>query len=214
MRNSRPAGLALLIGALLPPLILGLHPSAHDLAADASGHVRAVNYLVHGIAVAAQPLVLLGLIGLSQYLGWSALSTGALVVYSFAVVGNLVAALMSGFVASDVIAQLPTGDPAVAGPNQVLLHYTGLMNQAFAKMAVVAAGMAILLWSLAIGRTRLLSRLSAVLGLAVGLLLVLGILLGQAHLNVRGIIVATAMQAIWMALVAIQLQRLPPEAHG
>jgi hypothetical protein len=136
------------------------------------------------------------------------------VVYGFSVVGNLVAALMSGFVASDVIAQLRTGDPAAADPFQALLHYTGAVNQAFAKVAVLAAGVAILLWSLEIGRTRSLSRLSAVVGLVVGLFLVFGILLGRLHLDVSGIILATAVQAIWMVLIAIQLLRLPPEASG
>lgn len=214
MRNSRRAGQVLLIGILLPLLILGLHPTAHDLTADSGTRVTAINHFVHGIAIAAQPLVLLGLIGLTQYLEWSPVATGALVVYGFAVVGNLVAALMSGFVASDVIAQLRVGDPVSAGPNQALLHYTASVNQAFAKVAVLAAGVAILLWSLEIARTRLLSRLSAAVGVAVGLLLLFGILLGQPHLDVRGIILATAMQAIWMVLIAVQLQRVPPDPVG
>ena len=169
---------------------------------------------MHGIAIAAQPLILLGLIGLSQYLEWSGMATGALVVYSFSVVGNLVAALMSGFVASDVIDRLRGADIADTTPYQALLHYTGSINQAFARVAVLAAGVAILLWSSEIGRTRRLSRTSAVVGMAVGLILMLGLLLGQLHPDVRGIILATALQALWMVLIAHQLLRVVPEGHG
>lgn len=209
MGSTRRAGQLLLTGVLLPLLILGLHPTAHDLTADAGGRLVAVNHFVHGIAVASQPLVLLGLIGLSQYLEWSTLSTAALKIYCFSALGNVVAALMSGFVASDVIAQLQIADSATAGPSQALLHYTASVNQAFARLAVLAAGIAILLWSLEIGRTRRLPRLGAVLGIGVSLVLVPGILFGQIHLDLRGIIFATTLQAIWMVPVAVQLQRLP-----
>jgi hypothetical protein len=98
--NPRFAGWALLVGILLPLLVLGLHPTAHDLTADSGHRMMLVNYLVHGIALASQPVVLLGLIGLSAYLGWTPLSTAGLVFYCLSVVGTMTAALASGFAAS------------------------------------------------------------------------------------------------------------------
>jgi hypothetical protein len=212
MRDNRRAGQCLLIGILLPLVILGLHPTAHDLTADSGTRITAINHFVHGIALASQPLLVVGLIGLTGYLGWSLPATGGLVVYGFSVVATMTAALMSGFVASDVIAQLRVEAPATAGQYQALLHYTGYLNQAFAKVSVLAAGLALVLWSLDIARTRRLPRLTAVTGIVAGLALTLGILLGQLVLNVQGIIIATAIQAVWMALVAVQLQRVPPAA--
>lgn len=116
---------------------------------------------------------------------------------------------MSGFVASDVIAALRQAEPATLEVNQALLHYTASINQAFAKMGVLAAGVAILLWSIEIARTRRFSRASALLGLIVGPVLAFGILTGLLHLDVQGIIIATAVQATWLVLIAIQLQRVP-----
>jgi hypothetical protein len=214
MRNSRRAGQFLLVGILLPLVILGLHPTAHDLTADAGGRIIAINHFVHGIAIASLPLILLGLIGLSQYLEWTAAAVGGLVIYCFATLGNLVAALMSGFVASEVIGQMQADDEASAATHHMLLHYTGYVNQAFAKLAVLAAGVALLLWSLEIIRTRRLSRLSAIVGLGVGVFLILGIPLGQLHLDVRGIILVTALQAVWMVLIGFQLLRVPPATQG
>jgi hypothetical protein len=210
MRNYRRAGQCLLVGILLPLLILGLHPTAHDLTADSGTRLTIINHLVHGIALAAQPLIVLGVLGLSRYLGWTDLATAAFVVYAFGVVATLAAALMSGFVASDVIAQLRGGDPGTAPQYQALLDYTHYLNQAFAKVSVIAVGIALLLWSLDIVQTRHLSRLTGLVGMLVGTFLTVGILSGQLALNVRGILLATGVQAAWMALVAVQLMRLPP----
>ncbi len=209
MRNYRRAGQSLLAGILLPLLILGLHPTAHDLTADSGTRLTVVNHFVHGIALAAQPLVILGLIGLTRYLGWTDLAVAGLVVYACSVVATLTAAVMSGFVASDVIAQLRAGDPATAALDQALLDYTHYLNQAFAKVSVVAAGIALLLWSLEIVRARHLSRLTGVVGVLVGAFLTLGILSAQLVLNVPGILFVTGLQAIWMGLVALQLMRAP-----
>lgn len=207
--NYRRAGQCLMAGILLPLLILWLHPTAPDLLEESGSHLATVNHLVHGIALAAQPLLLLGLIALTWRLRWSLTATAALVIYCLGVVAIVMAALMSGFVASDVIAQLRIADPEAAGDLRGLLGYTHTLNQAFAKLSVVAAGAAIILWSVDIGRTRKLSREVSVAGLVIGAVLVFGILSGKLALNVQGMLVSTGLHALWLALVAIRLQRLP-----
>jgi len=205
--QTRRAGQALLLGILLPLLILGLHPTAHDLATDAGARMAAVNRLVHGTAIASLPLLFFGVTGLARHLRWSPAATLGLVAYGFSVVGNLVAALMSGFVAPGAIARLQAADPAEVVVDRALLRYTGDLNQAFARMAVVAAGVAILLWAYDIARGRRLTRATAVVGAVVGLALVLGMVGGVLHLDVRGVIIATALQAVWLVMVAIELLR-------
>lgn len=207
--NYRRAGQCLMAGILLPLLVLGLHPTAPELLEESGSHLATVNHLVHGVALVAQPLLLLGLIVLTWHLGWSLTATGAFVVYCLGVVAIVMAALMSGFVASDVIAQLRIADPQAAGDLRGLLGYTHILNQAFAKLSVIAAGAAIILWSVDIGRTRTLSRAVCVAGLAIGAVLVFGILSGELALNVKGMLVATGLHALWLALVAIHLHRLP-----
>ncbi len=214
MDNYRGAGQCLLVGIVLPLLILGLHPTAHDLTAESGSRMATINHLVHGIAIAAQPLVLLGPLGLTQYLGWSLTAAGAFVVYCHNLVGTLFAALMSGFVASDIVVKLRGAEPSAQAGYQSLLDYTHVLNQAFARFSVLAAGIALVLWSVAILRSGKLSRLTAIVGCAVGAILGLGILLGQLPLNVGGILLATALQAVWLAMVALQLQRLPGRTAG
>lgn len=54
-----------------------------------------------------------------------------------------------------------------------MLHYTGLVNRAFAGVLVVASSAAILLWSAAILTTRALDRWAGVPGAVVGGLVLL-----------------------------------------
>ena len=212
MNNTRRAAQSLLVGILLPLLVLGLHPTAHDLTGDSGERMTMVNHLVHGIALVSQPIVLLGLIGLSQYLGWTPLTTAGLVFYAASIVGTITAALASGFVASDVVTASREGTGAVASQVDALLSYTSYWNQAFARLGSIAAGAAILLWSLEILAGRRLSRVSGTVGIVVGLALAVGVLSGRLQLNVPGIILATGLQAVWMCLVALQLLKAEPGA--
>jgi len=201
MIQPRQAGALLLTGVLLPLLVLAMHPSGHDLAHDPNGRMLAVNHLVHGIAIACLPLLATGLAGLCAWLRWSATASLAFAVYLLSSACNLVAAMMSGFVAP----RLLSGD---ATPDMALLHYTHDINQAFATSAVVAAGIAFALWSLALhrrGKTML-----AALGAAIGLAQVAGILSGLLQLDVEGILLATALQAAWLLPLAWTLRRQPP----
>ena len=77
-----------------------------------------------------------------------------------------------------------------------------------AKLGIIAAGIALVLWSLEILTGRKLSRLSGVVGVVVGAGLALGVLSGIFRLNVPGIIIATSLEALWMGLVAMQLLRV------
>lgn len=102
MHHNQSAALTLIIGVLSPLLIIGMHPTAGDLTGDSGSRQVVVNYFVHGVALAAQPLVFVGLLGVSRYLEWSESAIAALVVYGFGIVAVLPAAVLSGFVAPEL----------------------------------------------------------------------------------------------------------------
>lgn len=189
--QERRAATALLVGTLAPLLILWMHPTGADISA---GRLLMVNHLVHGVAIAAQPVVFLGLLGL-----WSALrsdlATAALVFYGFGSIAILTAAVLSGFVAPEA-----ASEPA-------LLHYTGALNQAFAKVSVTATSASIVLWGAALWQSgvRGLARIAALAGLLIGAVLALGVISGMIHLDVHGILLVTVLQGLWLILVAAHL---------
>ena len=69
MRNERAAGVLVIAGSLAMLLVMGLHPTAHDLmSAEITGKAR-VSMAIHALALAVAPAVFLGLFGASRRLG-------------------------------------------------------------------------------------------------------------------------------------------------
>ena len=202
MIQPRQSAALLMTGVLLPLLVLVMHPTGHELADDPHGRMQAVNVLVHGIAMACLPVLATGLAGLCAWLRWSATASLAFAIYLLSSACNLVAAMMSGFVAPRLLSGGTT-------PDASLLHYTHDINQAFATSAVVATGIAFVLWSMALhrrGKTWL-----AALGVVIGIVQVAGILSGLLQLDVTGILLATALQAAWLLPLAWTLRHASKE---
>jgi len=187
--EERRAAIALLVGVVAPLLIMGMHPTGADITIGGARLVM-INHMVHGVSLAAQPVVFLGLLGLWRRLR-SDVATAALVFYAFGIVAILSAAVLSGFVAPEVVAERP------------LLFYTGQLNQGFAKVSVAAIGASLILWGVALR----FARLPAAAGVIIGAVLVLGVLTGWLHLSASGIVIVTLLQGIWLILVAALLLR-------
>ncbi|HYU29435.1 MAG TPA: hypothetical protein VEK83_10425 [Gemmatimonadales bacterium] len=195
MAQERRAAVALLIGVVAPLLIMGMHPTGGDITRGGARLVT-INHWVHGVALAAQPVVFLGLLGLWRSLR-SDVATAALVLYGFGIVAILSAATLSGFIAPDV-----ARDP-------LLLGYTGQLNQGFAKVSVAAIGASLILWGAALWPIggRGFARLPAAAGVIIGAVLALGVLTGWLHLTAGGIVIVTLLQGLWIILVAAHLLR-------
>src|SRR5919202_509491 len=111
----------------------------------------------------------------------------------------LVAGAASGLVGPSVVRGLAGADEAERAVMMDGLHYTGLLNQAFAKIFVMFSGVAILLWSAAMLAGRELARALAVYGLVLGALLVLGILTGHLRLGIHGFGFVVLGESVWLA---------------
>jgi len=208
MKRELASGILLIAGALTGVLIMAVHPTSQGLLAPGRfGHQAHLNTLVHGLAVAAIPALFLGLLGLSRRLGPSDLSTAALVVYGLGCVAVMCAAVASGFVATEVIERMLDAEGASRDTLHALLSYTGIWNQAFAKVHVVATSASLLLWAFAIERSRRFSRAVGIAGLIIGGAVLVAFLAGHLRLNVHGFGIVVALQAIWLIWVGVLLCR-------
>ena len=89
-----------------------------------------------------------------------------------------------------------------------LFHYTGTINQAFAKVFVGLSALAIAPWSVAMRGHQAFPRGLSLLGMLVGGGLGIALVGGQLRLDVHGFGAVMIAQSLWTLWVAACLRRL------
>ncbi len=186
---------------------MALHPTGRDFVGAERGGVGHINVLAHSLALAGLPLNAFGFLVLTRALSSpNRLSTVAFIVHVQALVAVMIAAVASGFVATELF-RASAGSPTEL--THALLDYTHDLNQAFAKLYACASSVAIALWSVAALRSDRFSRGFGVLGLLVGLLGTLAVLSGHLRLDVHGLGALVLAQGAWTIWAAARLVRMP-----
>ena len=205
MSDDAKGGLALIAGSAAGLVTMALHPRPHDIFGGPDvRHAVQVGAFVHGLAIAATVVSFLGTLALYRRTADAArFSLAALVTYGFASVAVILAAAMSGFVATGLALM---AEP----PPHAVLAVVGLLNQAFAKIYTVAACAAIFLWSCAIWRGRTLARALALYGLVTSPVIAILVLVGHLRLDVHGFGLVVLAQSIWFVWTALLLLRPRP----
>ena len=209
--DTRVAGIVLIAVPLLSILMMAHHPSAgsHEpaaLVAEIADKAQ-LSRIVHGVLIALMGAELFAFIAFCKRLGFerSAVRAG-FVAYSIGTGAMIGAALISGFIISDLAAhyvQQPSADPA-SFVDLSRLAMAG--NQALAKLGVIAMSTAIVSWSVAlIHRTR--DRWVGIAGFVAGFAPAIALLAGVVRLDVGGMTLVVICQAAWIVIVGIQMVR-------
>jgi len=203
---------ALIAGILGMFVTLALHPTGHEVLAPGPAGERAalIGVVAHGIAIATLPLLLFGFLGFSRRPGsGGALSELAYICYALGCVAVLVAAAASGFVTTGVLRHIIAGNEGAKNLLKMLFAYTGVWNQAFAGIHLVATSAAVVLWSIGILRRRVFGAGVGAFGLLVGGATLAAYLAGFLTLNLHGFGLMLLAQAAWTLWIAALLLRAP-----
>jgi hypothetical protein len=179
-----------------------LHPTGRQVLAGP--HLAGTS---HSLALASVPLAIFGFLVLTRRLDrMPNLPRFAFIVYAFAMVAVMSAAVVSGFVAPAIAEGLREAQGSEREVLVALFHYNGHLNRAFAGVHVVASSFAIILWSCAMLRQRSAGWL-AILGIVIGALTLIGFGSGHVTLNVHGFGMIAIAHALWTSCVAVLLYR-------
>jgi hypothetical protein len=202
MTDGRSGGLALILGTAALIVVMALHPTGHQMASAGSAFaaLALLNVLVHSLAILALPVLFFGALAWTR-IAQTRLSTVALVLYGFALVAGMGAALMSGFVAPDALRQLAHATtPQSQELWRALARYSGVLNQAFARVLAVGAAAAIVCWSASIkGWLRWY-------GIVSGAAAILLAGSGMLRLDVHGFGAVMILQGIWFMVVGRRMR--------
>lgn len=214
MRHDAVSGWLLIAGSLAIVVVMGLHPTSHGMMNEETrAHTMLLGRLVHALAIAATPVVFLGLLGAARGVGNPDLAIAALVSFGFGSVAVMGAALASGFIFPGVI----EGMAALEGTDpHPFLIYTSLWNQAFAKVHVVAHAAGTVLLSLAIVRDAKrdpLATFTGIFGIVAGVVVLVLMLSGHVSLDLHGARIVWYAQTAWLIWLGVALCIARPE-HG
>ncbi|HEX8169227.1 MAG TPA: hypothetical protein VF824_01660 [Thermoanaerobaculia bacterium] len=201
--NERNGGFALLAGNAAMLVTMLLHPTGPEVVQ--SERAQLIATIAHTVAAFAIPLMFLGALAISRKLS----EVCALVVYGFAEAAGFIALVMSGYVATRVAHAMQGAEPQLRDTWRVAFKYTGILNQAFSRVFVVAAAVAIIVWSTTMLRRRIFGRGIAIYGLVCGIVLTIVVASGLLRLNVHGFGVAMLALGIWFVIVAAELVARP-----
>lgn len=189
-------------------ITMSLHPvaGAHPITPAQFEKLTALMIGVHALAIAGVPFSFLGALALTRRLDSpSRLALTGLVIYGLGLVAVMIAPAISGFVGTEILRHI-----IAKGPDReqwrTLMEYNHLINQAFARIFVVASSSAIALWSLLIVKNRALSVTIGLYGLLLGPAVIIAMLAGLS-LDVHGFGLIIFGQAIWLIVTGILLMR-------
>ena len=223
MKDNRLGGIALIIGAVSGMITMSLHPvaGAHPITPDQFEKLATLMIGVHVLAIAGVPFSFLGALALTRRLDSPGrLALVGLVIYSLGLVAVMIAPAISGLVGTEILRYI-IARGADSEQWRTLMKYNFLVNQAFAKIFVVASCSAVALWSLMIVKSRALPVAIGIYGLLLGFIVVIALISGVLSLDAHGFGLVIFSQAIWFIVVGVLLLRskemsssLPPPEAG
>ena len=185
MKDNRLGGVALILGAVSGMITMSLHPvaGAHPITPEQFEKLATLMVGVHVLAIAGVPFSFLGALALTRRLDSPGrIAMAGLVIYGLGLVAIVIAPAMSGLVGTEIIRKMIASAPANE-QWRTLMQYNFMINQAFARIFVVASCAAIVLWSLMITKTRVLSVVTGMYGLLLGPAVVIAMIIGGLSLR-------------------------------
>jgi hypothetical protein len=209
MKDNRLGGITLIVGTVSGMVTMSLHPvaGAHPITPEQFEKLAALMIGVHVLAIAGIPFSFLGALALARRLDSpSRLALAGLVIYSLGLVAVMIAPAISGLVGTEIIRHVIERG-AESEQWRTLMKYNFLINQAFAKIFVVASCSAVALWSLTIVRRRVFPVALGMFGLLLASTLVIAMMTGGLSLDAHGFGLIIFSQAIWFIVAGVFLLR-------
>jgi hypothetical protein len=209
MTDDRLSGLALIAGSCGTIITMSLHPTGHVEAAQLESMIHML-IAVHALALACLPVLFLGAWGLSRRVATpDHLAMAGLVLYTFALLAVMNAAVADGLVAPSLFRQIvaSAGSPPAIDGWRMMSRYNFYANQAYAQVFVVASSVAIVLWSASTWRSRQLAPGLGIYGCILGPVTLLALFSGRLNLDAHGFGIVIFGQAAWFIVAGALLWR-------
>jgi hypothetical protein len=211
-RASPAPGFILSAASLLEVVGMSHHPSvqASDIsqAVEQIARFSTLSAVVHGVLITLMLLIAYGFVEFAGRRGLRRpLIRAGAIGYGCGVLAMIGAALVSGFIITELASLIPHATTLDLQINRQLLLLCRVLNQSCANFAVVAMSAGIVCWSLDLCDESGSRRAVGIFGCLVGLVPALALLFGKLQLDVRGMTEVVVVQAAWNIAVAVLMVR-------
>ncbi len=213
MRDEKIYATALIVGSVSSVGMMAFHPTGHDLF---TAHFSSFMKWVHVVGLTNIGLLLFGFIGLSRQLGTARIDvTAAMAAYAIALAAVATPVAVSAFLMPSLEARMlaANADTAKTAMLSNSFMFSGLMINAFVKVFVLAASVAMFFWSLAMVRTARFPKAPkapkalAWWGMVAAVLTVVAVLAEHLKLDVHGFAAVMFAQGVWNCWTAVVMAR-------
>ncbi|HYL63050.1 MAG TPA: hypothetical protein VE077_10550 [Candidatus Methylomirabilis sp.] len=197
--------MALIAGSLGMIITMVLHPRGRIAPAEVDALVRKL-LEVHSLALASIPLLFLGAWGIARrFAAADRLSWTGLGIYGYATAAVLSGTVMDGLVEPRLLQQIIGSTAQTRELWQAITKYNALVVGGFVRVYVVAAGLAILLWSVSMVKNGKRGFGIALYGGVLGIATVAGVLAGFLSPESHAFVMVIVGQAVWFLSVGVTM---------
>ena len=208
--SYRSSGLALVIGSAVQIIVMVFHPVGGSFERLIRMHNIAIE--THAMAIAAMAITFVGILGLTRALLTEYfLSITGVVFYAVSMVGGLCAAVMNGIAMPAFAMEYANSDQSARQAVQPIFEYAHTVSGGFARVFMVGLVIAVFLFSIAILRTKVLSRALGIFGIAMAAVLAVLMSMGLIGLDVHTFGIFVFISALWYIAAGIQFSRSGPK---
>lgn len=169
LKEQKESGLSLLIGSLLMIVTMVLHPVGGDF--NHLLRIASIGMIAHGIAILSVPFVAYGYWGLTQKLSEASfLSKASFSIMFFGLVAVMIAAATNGLILMDFVKSYEGASEETIASLKPFFRLIRSLNHAFDFIFIGAVCLSMLLWSVAILRTKAMPQWVAYLGIALAII--------------------------------------------
>lgn len=211
-RGTRAAGIAIALATILSTIFVALDQGASGNSPQAILHsmiaMRAMKQLVHGVAIASVLAYAFGYATLAQRLDTRRpLVLAGLSTYLIGCVAMIAATVLDGFVSGDVAAQFAGASPEGVKQGYNLIVFMGVALTDMARVGWVMQALASVAWSVTMLGGQGWQRGVGAVGLLSGLLVMGGVFVAGANMDMTAILSILVAQAVWNLAAASWLVR-------
>ena len=203
---EKAAGLSLLIGSFLMFVTMILHPVGGSI--EHIVKVRTMGTIAHSIALLSIPFTWVGFRGITKRLSDAPFfSQTAYAFVTFALLAVMIAAALNGLVLTGFVGRYADASPEVIESIKPLLYFNGALNHAFDYIFMAGICISVLLWSIAILKTRKFTMWLGWFGIILSVLATSMWIVGFVFVDLHGFRIFVFGTVAWIVAAGIGLVR-------